>query len=86
MRPDDAVRAIAGATVAAAAEVFEVLLEDNEAVAVSLLAHGRRRKARDLIAAIESAEEWLKELPEAADAIDRCERSTVLFLTKIAGR
>ena len=85
MRPDDAVRAIAGATVAAAAEVFEVLLEDNEALAVSLLAHGRRRKARDLIAAIESAEEWLKKLPEAADAIDRCERSHRAVLDENSG-
>ena len=42
MQLDDAVRAIAGASALAAAEVLEFLLEDNEALAVSLLAPGRR--------------------------------------------
>ena len=74
-RPDDAVRALAGASMRAAAEVLDVLLEDHEALAVTLLAHGRRNRARELIAAMTAGRGWLEQLPAAADAIDRCEHS-----------
>jgi hypothetical protein len=74
-RPDDAVRALAAASVRAVADVLDVLLEDHEALAVTLLAHGRRSKARELIAAMSAGGGWLEQLAAAADAIDRCEHT-----------
>jgi uncharacterized protein with LGFP repeats len=82
---DDAVRALPEAPVATAAEVLESLLSDYAEVAVALLAHARRNKARELIAAIASAPPWLRSLPEAADAISQYERNNRSRLGERAG-
>jgi LGFP repeat len=74
MRPDIALRVLAGASVAASAEVLDVLLRDDEELVVQILAHARRSKARELIAAMNSPPDWLKDLPDAADAIEKRER------------
>lgn len=82
---DDAVRALADAPPATAAEVLESLLSDYAEVAVSLLAHARRNKARELIAAIASAPPLLRSLPDAADAISQYERSNRARLGESVG-
>jgi hypothetical protein len=75
MPPDDAARLLLKAPVDAAAEAMEALLGEDEALAVSLLAHTRRNRTRELIEAMASAAEWLKDLPAAADAIEHCQDS-----------
>lgn len=82
-RPDDAVRALRGASASASGDALAILLKDNEALAVALLAMARRDKARELIGAIPSAPGWLKKLPEAADAVERCEQDTQPMLGQI---
>jgi hypothetical protein len=74
MQPAAAVLVLARAPAAASAEVLDVLLGENEALTVRILAHAHESKTRALIAAMTSPE-WLQELPAAADAIDRCERN-----------
>lgn len=58
-RPDDAVRALRGASASASGDALAILFKDNEALAVALLAMARRDKARELIGAILSAPGWL---------------------------
>lgn len=82
---DDAVRALVDAPVGAAAEVLEALLSDNEEAAISLLAHTRRSKAQELVAAIASAPPLLENLPSAAAAIGQCERSNRSHLGESRG-
>jgi hypothetical protein len=72
MGHDRAVVPLATADVEPAAKVLDVLLETDEALAVSLLADISRDKAEKLIAAVTAVSpgrEWLQRLPEAADAI-----------------
>lgn len=85
MRPDDGLRVLAGASVAASAEVLDVLLSDDEELAVQILAHARRNKARELIAAMSSPPDWLKDLPDAADAIEKRERELRAKLGRSTG-
>lgn len=61
--------------VSAAAEIIDALLDEDEALAVAILADMRRDRARELIAAIDSAEDSLKQLPAAAEEVERCERA-----------
>ena len=72
---DDAALVLADAPASASAEALEVLLSDEkrQQLAISLLVHIRRSKARELIAAIPSAKPRLEQLPDAADAIDHCQ-------------
>jgi hypothetical protein len=75
MRHDDAVLVLAKAKVGDAAKVLAVLLKADEPLTVSLLADINRSKAEALIAALPadgSASEWLRELPEASEAIGNC--------------
>jgi uncharacterized protein with LGFP repeats len=72
MRHDDAVLVLARAKVDDAAKVLAVLLKADEPLAVALLADINRPKAEALIAALSAdglASVWLRELPQAADAI-----------------
>lgn len=71
--------------VSAAAEIIEALLDEDEALAVAILADMRRDKARELIAAINSAEDWLKVLPTAAEEAERCERANRSILGDSVG-
>jgi hypothetical protein len=85
MRVDNALRVLAAASVAASAEVLDVLLSDDQALAVQILAHARRHKARELIAAMSSPPDWLKALPDAADAIENRERELQAKLGQSTG-
>jgi LGFP repeat len=71
MEPDAAVRVLSPAP-AASAGLLKVLLAEDEALTVRILAHAR--KAPELIEAMTSPPECLKELPAAIADIDRCEQ------------
>jgi hypothetical protein len=74
MTLDDAALVLADAPVGTSAEALEVLLSDErrQQLAISLLVHIRKSKAQELIAAIPAVQPWLEQLPDAADAIERC--------------
>jgi hypothetical protein len=75
MRHNDAVLVLARAEVDDAAKVLAVLLEADEPLAVALLADINRSKAEVLTATappFESGPHWLRQLPEAAEAIGNC--------------
>lgn len=74
MGHEDAVVSLAAAEVAPAAKILNVLLKTDEALAVSLLADISRGKAEKLITTVTAASqdrEWLRQLPEAAEAIGK---------------
>lgn len=70
MPHDEAVSLLVTAPVRASTEALQVLLRpQDEGLAISLLADINREQAEELIAAMTAAPDWLKDLPNAADAI-----------------
>jgi len=74
LEPDEVARLLLKVPVNDAAEAMEALIAEDKGLAVALLGHVRRSKARELIVAMTSPEDLLKQLPDAADAIEACHR------------
>ena len=85
LTPDDVARLLLKVPVSVAREAMEALIAEDKGLAVALLGHVRRSKARELIAAMTSLDALLKQLPEAADAIDTCHSGLRNLLGKKVG-
>lgn len=89
MPHDEAVFLLATALIGASAAVLEVFLtrdkgRDKDRV-ISILADIEQERAKEVIAAIPSAEDWLNQLPEAVEAIANREDDQSVDLGKNVG-
>ncbi|WP_433380975.1 hypothetical protein ACQPZX_16270 [Actinoplanes sp. CA-142083] len=83
---DDAVVALARLPVDEALKILEVVLADDEGLAVSLLAHMNHRRAQELVAELKAVKPWLENLPAASAAIAACEQAARVELGERVGQ